>query len=204
MKPYRLKRWNYSFWIPEHEEKADRRPVHWVSAKAKIEELVPNRRVCIQAGGNWGYWPYYLADMFDVVYTFEPDPRCFVALTLNTESRDNVVRFQSALGFTREFVDLERDTDTTGNQSVKPGGVIPTLSIDGFGFKTCDLIYLDVEGREKDAILGATATIMNCRPIVAFEKTQKYDPGSEVEKALEWHGYKTIGTSGRDLFMGPS
>lgn len=200
MKPYDLKLWNYSFWIPEHETKADRRPTHWSLAKERIEELVPDRRVCVQAGGNWGYWPYYLSEMFETVYTFEPDPRCFVCLTLNTQSRDNVIRIQSALGRARGFVDLERDTDTTGNQRVKPGGVIPTFSIDDLGLETCDLIYLDVEGKEEEAILGATATIRHHRPVVAFEETKKYE---SARKAVEWHNYKQIGQSGRDVFMGP-
>jgi len=141
--------------------------------------------------------------MFDTVYTFEPDPRCFTALAINTSSKDNVVKLQAAVGVAKGLVDLERDADTTGNQSVKPGGIFPTLAIDDLGLESCDLIYLDVEGKEKDAIFGATSTIAEFRPIVAYEHTGKYDSANETEKALAWHHYKRLGMSGRDVFMGP-
>ncbi len=203
MKPYQLKRWGDRWWIPERETKAERRPLQWKDARERINDLVPNKRVCVQAGGNWGYWPYYLADMFDAVYTFEPDPRCFAALTLNTESRDNIIRFQAALGLTKTFVDIKRADDTTGNQYTTPGGIIPTLSIDNLGLEVCDLIYLDIEGKERGAILGATATIARCHPIVAFEVTKKYDSEHEVEKVMRWHHYEEVRMSGRDVFMAP-
>src|SRR3954463_5592306 len=40
--------------------------------------------LCIQAGGNCGTWPRYLAERFGAVYTFEPDPANFTALAFNT------------------------------------------------------------------------------------------------------------------------
>ena len=173
-------------------------------AMQELERLCEKKGVAVQAGGNWGYWPLRLASMFETVYTFEPDPVCFAALTANTRDMQNVVRLQAAVGIDRGLVKVvTEDDDTTGNQYVKEGGIIPTLRIDDLALTECDLIYLDVEGMEYDAFGGAMETLLSCRPIVAFEVCKKYDSDGRVQKMLETVGYEKIDNIGRDVVMQP-
>lgn len=158
------------------------------------------RRVAVQAGGNWGYWPLLMSFMFETVYTFEPDAECFAALVGNTRGLKNVIRFQAALGYERKLVDLWRDVDTTGNQRVEGEGVIPTLRIDDLGLTVCDLIYLDIEGMEEQAFHGAENTLGRCHPVVAFEERPVF-PTAELRKWLACRNYREIGKIGHDTVM---
>lgn len=128
-----------------------------------------DRRVVVQAGGNCGVWPRRMAEMFGVVYTFEPDAQNFTALAVNTADCANVIRFQAALGDAPGFVDLERNTVNCGAHYVSGAGPIPVMRIDDLGLSACDLIYLDIEGYELKALFGAARTILMHRPVIAFE-----------------------------------
>lgn len=170
-----------------------------------LDRILDKKEVAVQAGANWGYWPLRLSCMFDVVYTFEPDPTCFTCLCANTSNRDNVIRIQAALGYCRDLVDLHRDVDTTGNQHVSGPGVFPTLRIDDLGLKSCDLIYLDVEGQEDKALLGAEMTIKKCKPVVIYEERQKAfaESAKASREFLEGLGYHHKAAIGADIVMAP-
>lgn len=173
-------------------------------AVKRVLDICPERRVMVQAGGNWGYWPREFARIFDTVYTFEPDHECFTCLCMNTCDQPNVVRFQAALGYMREFVGLWRDHDTTGNQHVEGRGIYPTLRIDDLHLETCSLIYLDVEGREYEAIRGAEQTVRHCKPIVIFEYRTKFEVQSQrTMRLLEGMGYRHTTAIEKDMVMEP-
>jgi hypothetical protein len=55
---------------------------------------------------------------------------------------------------------------------VSGDGEIPMVTIDAFRLPVCDLIYLDVEGYEYFALLGAGETLRRCRPVVVTEINQ--------------------------------
>src|SRR3990167_7138594 len=86
---------------------------------------------------------------------------------------------------------------------IKEGGIYPTLTIDALGLPVCDLIYLDVEGCEFDALWGAWATILRCKPIIVFEVTRKLDSENATESYMTKYGYHKLGSIGRDWVMGP-
>lgn len=144
---------------------------------------VTDRRAVIQAGGNLGIFPKRLAQSFETVYTFEPAAALFPLLLLNAPER-NIVRFQAALGETRDLVALSqtrRDSSRSvkrqapaheGITHVSGPGTIPTLRIDDLALPACGLIYLDLEGWELFALRGAVETIRRCRPVVAVEINQ--------------------------------
>jgi FkbM family methyltransferase len=190
--------------VPEHdcEEVLVRRVVQCAEAVEAIEAFGIEPKVMVQAGGNWGWWPRVFGLRFETVYTFEPDAVCFACLAANTASQLNVVRFQAALGNERKLIDLERDTDTTGNQHVAGPGIYPTLCLDDLQLPRVDLLYLDVEGEEDNAVHGARETILRCRPVVIFEGDEKYDPQRMTEAYLMSLGYKAAGFVGRrDMVM---
>lgn len=195
------------FLVPEKdaEQVLIRRVVQGNEACEKLKEYgFGPGHIVVQAGGNWGYWPRRLADTFSLVYTFEPDHACFTCLTANTSNYPNVVRFQAALGSDRGCVNITQDEDTTGNGRVDGAGHYPTLRIDDLALGGCDLIYLDVEGRELAAIYGALETVRDFRPWIIFEACKAYDPAHETEEFLRELDYITVGQIGtRDTVMRP-
>jgi len=133
-----------------------------------ISAYVPNRRVVVQAGGNAGFYVKQYANLFDVVYTFEPEPVNFYCLTKNV-TEINVIKFQACLGNTRGCVGLDQITPDTGSTHVQGVGLIPTFQVDDLFLQVCDLIHLDVEGYELFALEGAVNTIKTHRPVIALE-----------------------------------
>lgn len=142
-----------------------------------LGRFVRGRKVAVQAGGCLGVFAKRLAKEFEAVYTFEPDPVMFRQMAANVPAT-NVVMIQAALGaVSGRFVHTEcsirpNDGKTVlheGMSRTEPGGIIPTLAIDDLGLKACDLIYLDVEGDEWDAVLGACSTIRQYRPTIVCE-----------------------------------
>lgn len=139
-----------------------------------VLELVADRRVAVQAGGNLGIFPKALAGVFDTVYTFEPAPDLFQMLVANAPE-PNIIKLQAALGARAELVGVSRQRrdgkadNHEGITHVAGPGVLPTLPLDAFAFPVCNLLYLDIEGYELFALYGAIETIARCRPVLAIE-----------------------------------
>lgn len=137
-----------------------------------VSENVPNRGVVVQAGGNCGFYVKQYAELFRMVYTFEPDPLNFYCLNLNVTGR-NVIKIQACLGEKNELVGLGNYLNDSGSTHVKQDqgeqSVVPTMRIDDLKLHTCDLIHLDIEGYELFALKGAVDTINRCKPVIACE-----------------------------------
>lgn len=168
-------------------------------------------RQVVQAGGNFGTWPWLLAQTFRSVYTFEPDPRCFPFLVRNCSELKNIVYFQSALGNRPGLIHLEntdRETTNLGAQFVCPGGIVPTMRIDDLGLEEVDLIYLDIEGFELFALQGAIKTIDRCKPVIVVEdktlgERYGYHKG-DIENWLDdTFAYSVVARPHRDVVLVP-
>lgn len=157
--------------------------------------LVPGRTACVQAGGNLGIFPKYLARDFETVYTFEPDPELFASLCYNARER-NIVKLQAAVGVARAPVRVECSRRDDSGRAVHEGlthiageGTLPSLQIDDLGLPVCDLIYLDVEGWELFALQGAVETIGRCRPVIGVEINRNIEfAGSTAEQLRTFIG----------------
>lgn len=135
----------------------------------QIARLVPKHNVLVQAGGNTGFYVKQYAEIFKTVYTFEPVPDLFRCLNKNVTT-DNVIKIQACVGNKHELVDLKRESgNDAGSGNVSGPGKIPTFLIDDLNLPECDLIHLDVEGYEYNALRGARQTIQRCTPVVVLE-----------------------------------
>lgn len=171
--------------------------------------LCRHNRLAVQAGGNCGVWARHLASVFDRVVTFEPDPLNFRCLVANCAPFENILSLPAALGAkSGGWCDLERIEKNAGAHQVVDGAVAPVLALDDLNLPACDLIYLDVEGMEKAALLGAFRTIDRFRPVIAFEDkglSQRYGvEKGDVETWLFSFGYRVIDRRRRDVIMVPA
>lgn len=174
--PRAARTWNWSQFVGDpHAMKFAKREL--VNLHAVIKR-VPQRRVAVQAGGNQGLWPKYLAHWFETVITFEPDPSNFAAMALNAPE-PNIVRHQAALGDVACSVGLSQERRSGTNGAAHAGlvhvhgdGDVRMMRLDDLHLSICDLLYLDIEGYELFALKGAVETITRCRPVIAIEVNQ--------------------------------
>lgn len=169
----------------------------WAADLDQVYQHLPSFRNVIQAGGNMGVWPWLMAQRFHHVYTFEPDPRLFGYLCENVPET-NVFKYQAALGNKRRMVQMVNDLherNNLGAQFVDPEaeGNIPTVRVDDFRIPDVDLIYLDIEGMELQALYGAYMTIRDNLPVIVVEDkglSVKYGSAQgDIERWL-WHEFK--------------
>lgn len=139
------------------------------SAASQLAALCPSRRVVVQAGGCAGLWPMALADVFETVYTFEPDALNFGALVHNCGDRPQVYPIRGALGAIAGQMGLSRPKAGAGLWRLDGAGAVPVLPLDAFQLPALDALVLDVEGSELDALIGAARTIHRCRPVIWLE-----------------------------------
>ena len=181
-------------------------------AMLRIEVLCAKRRTCIQAGGALGIWPIRLAQFFDRVVTLEPHPVNYGCLLHNTDGIKAILAINAALGKEPGQVKMMLHVDEKGNSGayyVKRGGDIQRITIDSLGLSDVDLIYLDIEGAETDALLGATDTIAKYRPVIGLEDKKNqfwrryHYNRSPVEMLVKDFGYKEIARYHLDVILAP-
>ena len=133
-------------------------------------DLCKQFRTAIQAGGNMGVYPMALSQKFDRVYTVEPDAANFEALAINTVNQPRVVIRRAAFGQDHSKAAIDQIyPNNAGAHQIKEGAEFDVLPIDSLGVTDCDLLQLDVEGSEHQAILGAIATIEASWPVITLE-----------------------------------
>jgi FkbM family methyltransferase len=140
----------------------------------KISRYVPTPTVVVQAGGNCGLYPKQYAEIFDTVYTFEPDWLNFYCLVRNCPDQ-NIVKAQACLGAEPGMVNLAVKHWSRGKSFVRGSGQYPVYQIDSLGLNNCDLIHLDIEGYEYFALQGAVNTIQKFQPVIVIEMWDQLD-----------------------------
>lgn len=199
------------FWYwPDHDEKL-LQVIHQVHDLDQVLPLIPNKRVCIQAGGACGVWPAYLAQHFDVVYTFEPASENFNCLNKNINDV-NIFAAIGALADVKGVFDLNLDLPEKSNCGAVYLSCIDTnetneacasITIDSLSKKAVDFICLDIEGCEEKALRGAAKTIERCNPVIMIEEKPlpHLKPGEHLKarQFLESIGYKEVLKVNRDV-----
>jgi thymidine kinase len=184
------------YWVEGDEGSFDGPRGDWKSHNEKIIGRVKKFGTCVQAGGNLGMYPKMLSTRFKTVYTFEPDPLNFYCLTLNN-TYDNVIKINAGLGIKNQLIgiNVQAENNLGMNKTVEgdPGGYIPMFTVDQLALRDCDLIWFDIEGAEKDAVLGAAQTIMQFKPLIALETVVE-----ETRAFLVSIGYENIDRSVSD------
>jgi FkbM family methyltransferase len=190
-------------WLfPAHDRRMDRcfRPGDkgdYNLSMAMILPLLKNKRNCIQAGGCVGVWPYRLSQMFNHVTTVELHPDNFQCLMQNCNERNNITAYNAALWSSDdEMMDVclaDTEKGNAGAYYVRPGDTVRTMTIDDLSLPDVDLIYLDIEGSEYDALLGGMETINKYMPVIGLEDKGHHKIKRHPVSLLLDIGYKIIG-----------
>lgn len=192
---------------PEYDKECARAVFNTLGDMQRAVSLCKKMDVVIQAGGNCGVWANELAKQFRDVYTFEPDQKNFVALAANTYDKPNIVKMQAALGDIPQLVNVVYDEPANcGCGRVNFTGAVPTLRLDDLGLRDCDLICIDVEGRELAVLQGATNLIRKHKPVILLEDkglSSKYgvQKGAVEKWLIDHHNYRVEARVSRDIIL---
>jgi FkbM family methyltransferase len=187
-----------------------------------MERAGRDRRVAIQAGGACGVWPVALAEHFDVVLTYEPDRLNYWCLAANcSHMPETIMHVNAGLGEIPGMINTVLPPTEKGNagayytMDAVPGigDPVPRLVLDDVPLYACDLLCLDIEGREVEALRGAHKVIEKYQPYIMIEEKPlpQMGPGQPVNhqpgEATEWlekiHGYQVISKVHRDVILAP-
>lgn len=164
-------------WTPVGAEKAWARYSSRAPDMQTAVDLCVNQLTAVQAGGNIGAWPVWLAHRFIEVITFEPENKNFACLKRNTETYHNITSYHAALSDHIGTSNL-RVCRSIGSHFLLPGeGETKLMTIDSLNLDACSLIVLDVEGYEYEALVGARETREKFKPVIHLE-----DRGHGVKK----------------------
>jgi len=153
----------------------------WVKDHEHFMSQVKSFNTVVQAGGNCGMYPRFYSNYFKNVYTFEPNPLNFYCLDINCQG-DNFHKFEGGLGNTTDKLTVTNyNTINVGAHTIRniPGDV-QMYRIDDLNLTSCDLIHLDVEGYEPQALKGSIETIEKFNPVVIVENGR----GGDILKDL--------------------
>ena len=175
----------------------------WVDDLAHVLPHVTGRGLCIQAGGACGVWPWYLAQHFEQVITFEPHPVNFACLERNVPA--NVTAYHKGLSDSYHRAGITVDdfeADNCGAYYLTEGDAVECMTIDML-FAAPDLIQLDIEGGELAALKGGAYTLDKHRPVVVLEEKPlpQIDDHLAPRRWLQDLGYKEVGRVHRDVIF---
>ncbi len=163
--------------VPKGAERAWNRYASRARDMQPAVDLCPYRRTVVQAGGNIGAWPVWLASNFIEVITFEPEPTNFMCLTRNVAPYHNIAPHRVGLSDRDGSQSLSVQKSIGSHHLVDEPGETSVARLDRYNIEHLDLLVLDIEGWEYEALVGAQDTIARCRPVVMLE-----DRGHGVKK----------------------
>lgn len=155
----------------------------------------------IQAGGNAGIHPIVLSDYFERVYTWEPEPINFAAMTENLARRQiaNVVPINGALGREEGRCGLNIWPPNRGAVSTTMGDEVTVEPLDPWNLEPVRFIQLDVEGDELDVLAGAKELIKRYAPYIMLEvRGHKVSRGT-VDRYMKRLDYIEVDRSDSDV-----
>ena len=191
-------------WWPDYDHKPEAcfaKVMRRLSDTQVSANLCAQHRVCVQAGGHAGLWAQELSKRFDRVWTFEPEQALYACLLRNVGKNMKIVPSGAALGSFEGTVKMTPHP-SAGSWSVQADGTVPVrqVTIDSLNLMFCDLIVLDIEGYEVEALRGGEDTISRCRPVIHVEMGAKSRDG--IARELRRMGYEfKIRTHGDEIYV---
>ena len=132
----------------------------------KSLKYVRDFRQAVDIGAHVGYWSQHLATAFKEVVAFEPVADNFECLKENAPS---ITAYNCALGASQGLGKMINPKESnSGAWELIEGSETNILPLDEFNLSP-NYIKIDVQGSERDVLLGAERTIRIHKPVVIIE-----------------------------------
>ena len=162
---------------------------------ALLDVLLPEGGTFFDIGSNWGYFSLYAASNHQrlAIHAFEPHPRTFRDLTscvtqagLDKLTTCHNLALSSSDG--EAFIHFP-DGLHSGAAEVNAhaqGTRITTRQLDSLHVPTPDVIKMDVEGHEIEALKGAVTVLQTSRPFIVFENKRNHQTPAQTLDPLRF------------------
>lgn len=182
--------------------------------------FIKERRSVVDIGSHIGISVIHWAETFQRVYAFEPMKDHYDCLVENTKNFDNITYYNYAISNENtekmatyrtsknsgSFQLLDEDYQQPSKKSPRKIYSVETKKLDEFNLKDVDLIKIDVEGWELEALRGSVETILKNTPVLIVEFTggnskkslHRYDV-NEYYKFIEHINYVPVGSYDDDI-----
>jgi FkbM family methyltransferase len=205
----RIRQADDGWWVPRdrfvrdkrHPVQSQQRDLACIDIALAHANLVPGWQ-CVQAGARVGLWPIELAERGAHVHAFEPEPVNFDCALRNVTLRGHsgrVTLTRAALGAQTRPLYLSLSRESNGEHYVGKNRfsiLVPATTIDLLKLEHCAAIFLDLEGYELEALVGAVETLRRCKPVVVVEENalcaRYHRERGDVERFMAGLGYRLV------------
>ena len=157
-----------------------------------------DKEIFIDVGANIGNHTLYFRNSFKKIYSFEPHPKTYKLLQLNTEDTPNIEVFNFGLSNEKKTkkISFEAAQNVAGegfHKEHKQGRVVFFERFDDlYNFEnSISFIKIDVEGNELDVLKSMKKNLENNSPIISLEfDMQDFTNNNEIISFLRELGYK--------------
>lgn len=157
-----------------------------------------DKEIFIDVGANIGNHTLYFRNSFNKIYSFEPHPKTYKLLQLNTEDMPNIEIFNFGLSNLKKKKNIlfESVQNVAGegfnDENNKGREVLFERFDDLYDFKNLiSFIKIDVEGNELDVLKSMKKNLENNSPIISLEFDMKnFNNNNEIIIFLKELGYK--------------
>jgi FkbM family methyltransferase len=160
---------------------------------------VPEGSVVLDIGSNIGNHAIYWAAKRRAlkVYAFEPVPSTYAILRRNVEInglQNHIVTYNVAVSDTYDNLSISRysprNIGGTNLQKISHGN-IPAISLDSFvpAERRCDFMKIDVEGFERNVLIGGRQFFAQMRPKFVFIEVFTLKGQWGINETLKLFGY---------------
>ena len=163
--------------------------------KEKILKKI-QRNTALDIGGHIGNHSVFFSNQFKEVYAFEPNPQIFRYLKFNLENIKSAYCFN--YGASNQNISLRLQTlkNNSGASKIvikknKKNLICKFKKLDNLKFKNkkINLIKIDVEGHEVEALEGMIQIVEKNKPIILFENMRSTNQ-TKFMNNLKNSGYK--------------
>jgi len=160
----------------------------------KILELATGR--CLDIGANIGCISQALVASGFKVEAFEPQPEVYKLLRANVRANTHCVALGSVEG-TAEMPKVHYSERGNfgglgcGFRSIYGSYLVPVKTLDSYEFSDVGFIKLDVEGFEREVLLGGRETIRKYKPVLYIED-DRVERSKALREMIAELGYKFV------------
>mgnify|MGYP001184277305 CR=1 FL=1 len=131
----------------------------------------------LDIGANIGNHSLFFSNYFKKVISFEPHPKIFKILSLNTENIKNIKIYNFGASNKNTSLSMLENKLNMGGSKLSLNNTTTSLNVklkklDDFckDLKNITLLKIDTEGHEKEVLEGAKKIIVKHRPLIIFEQ----------------------------------
>jgi len=148
----------------------------------KYRQLVishlPNKRTFVDVGANVGIWSLPMTRHFEQIVSYEPSRQNIECIKSNIPEGIEL-REKAVADFAGE-AKFHQAGKNCGDgklcrEGVKSSYTVPVVKLDDEGLDNVDMIKIDTQGWELDALKGMTELIKSWRPWIMFEINEDVD-----------------------------